>query len=105
MKKIKKSSLSELPIDVAEYMFTEWLVRQGLFSAYKANCEKFSTCHRTFREDLRSHIRSVHRSPRFAFDDFIAISFPFSLTPEGYDFWLKRSAIWRRFCSDFKSEF
>lgn len=105
MKKIKKSSLSELPVDVVEYMFTEWLVRQGLFSAYKANCENFCTCHQTFSEDLRSRIRSMRRSPRFAFDDLIAISFPFSMAPEGYDFWFKQSTIWRRFCSDFKSEF
>lgn len=104
MKENKKSSLSELPVDVAEYMFTEWLVRQGVFSAYKANCEKFCTCHRTFREGLRSHIRSMRRSPRFALNDLIAVSFPFSLTPEGYDFWVKQSTIWLRFCSDFKSE-
>jgi hypothetical protein len=104
MKKIKKSSLSELPVDVAEYMFTEWLVRQNLFSAYKANSEKFCTTHQTFREHLRTLIRHMRRSPRFAFDDIIAISFPFSMTTEGCDFWVKQSVIWRRFCSDFKSE-
>lgn len=104
MKKTKKSSLSELPVDVAEYMFVEWLVRQGLLSAYKANCAKFRTCHQTFRDDLRSRIRSMRRSPRFTFDDLIAISFPFSMTSEGYSFWVKQSTIWRRFCNDFKSE-
>lgn len=103
MKKAKKSSLSALPIDVVEYMFIEWLVRRGLFSAYKANCEQFRTCHRTFREDLRVRIRSMRRFPRFAFEDLIALSFPFSLTSEGYDFWVKQSTLWRRFCSDFKS--
>lgn len=104
MKKIKKASISDLPIDVVEYMFIEWLVRQGLFSAYKANCEKFHMCHRTFRDDLRSRIRSMRRSPRFTFDDLITISFPFSMTPEGCDFWVNQSVIWRRFCNDFKLE-
>jgi len=104
MKNVKKTSLPELPIDVAEYMFIEWLVRQGLFSKYKANFEKFYTYRRTFRDELRRHIRSIRRSPRFTLEDFIAISFPFVMTSEGYDFWAKQSAIWRRFCSDFKSE-
>ena len=105
MKKIEKPSLSQLPVDVAEYMFTEWLVRRGLFSAYKSNCEKFRAIHRTFRDDLRSRIRSLRRTPRFTLDDLIAISFPVSMTSEGYDFWVKQSIAWCRFCSDFKSEF
>lgn len=105
MKENKKSSLSELPIDVAEYMFIEWLVRQGLLSAYKANCEKLCTRHCAFRENLRSLIRSMRRSPKFTFDDLIVISFPFSMAPEGCDFWVKQSVAWRRFCRDFRSEF
>lgn len=104
MKKTKKTSLSELPVDVAEYMFIEWLIRRGLFSIYKANCEKFCTCHRTFRDDLRGHIRNMRRSPRFTLDDLIAVSFPFAMTSEGYDFWVKQSFAWRHFCDDFKSK-
>ena len=104
MKKIKKSSLSELSIDVAEHMFIGWLVRRGVFSAYEANCEKFCTCHRTFRDDLRIHLRSIRRSPRFTLEDLISVSFPFVMTSEGHDFWVKQSECWRRFCRDFKSE-
>lgn len=104
MKKTKKSHLSELPIDVAEYMFIEWLVRQGLFSAYKANCEKFCTCHRTFRDDLRSNIRNIRRSSKFTLGDLVAVSFPFVMTSEGYDFWAKQSATWRCFCNSFRSD-
>ena len=103
MKKAKKSSLLELSVDVVEYMFIEWLVRRGLFSAYKANYEHFRTSHRTFREDLRAQIRSARRCPGLAFEDLIAISFPFPMTSEGYSFWVSQSTLWRRFCSDFKS--
>lgn len=104
MKRAKKSNLSRLSVDVVEYMFIEWLVRQGLFILYKVNYERFRTCHRTFREDLRVRIRDAQRSPRFAFEDLLAISFPFHMTSEGYDFWASQSTLWRRFCSDFKSE-
>lgn len=103
MKANRKSRLSDLSVDVAEYMFIEWLVRQGVFSAYKANYERFRTCHRTFREDLRIRIRSVCRFPRFVLEDLIATSFPFAMTPEGYNFWSDQSIRWRRFCSDFRS--
>lgn len=103
MKKVKKSSLSALPIDVAEYMFVEWLVRQGLYSAYRRNCENVCTSNRTFREDLHVRIRRMYRVARFSLEDIIAISFPFVMTSEGYDFWLTQSTLWRRFCNNFKS--
>lgn len=105
MKANKKSRLSDLSIDVAEYMFIEWLVRQGILSAYEVNCEKFRTCHRSFREDLRVRIRDVFRSPRYTLKDLVVISFPFFLTSEGHSFWSDQSTRWRRFCGDFKSAF
>lgn len=103
MKDTKKSRLSDLFVDAVEYMFIEWLVRHGLFSAYKANYERFRTRHRTFREDLRVQIRGMRRFPRFAIEDLITTSFPFFMTSEGYDFWVSQSTLWHRFCSDFKS--
>lgn len=105
MKVNKNSRLSALPVDVAEYMFVEWLVRQGLYSAYRRNCEKFCTSNRTFREDLHVRIRRMYRVARFSLSDIIAISFPFAMTSEGYDFWLTQSVLWRRFCNSFKSTF
>lgn len=103
MKVNKNSTLSALPVDIAEYMFVEWLIRQGLYSAYRRNCEKVCTSHRTFREDLRARIRRMYRVGRFCLQDIITISFSFSETPEGYDFWLTQSILWRRFCNSFKS--
>lgn len=99
----KKSRSSDLHIDVIEYMFTEWLVRQGLFSLYKGTCEKFFSNHRSFRDNLRTKLRSLCRSSVLGVEDVIATSFPFVMTPEGFDFWADKSDLWRRFCSRFKS--
>lgn len=105
MKKTKNSRFSELFVDVVEYMFTEWLVRQGLFSVYKANYEKFYPNHRSFRDNLRVKILCVCRSSVLGVADIISTSFPFAMTPEGYNFWVTQSNFWRCFCSDFKSKF
>lgn len=105
MKANKKSRVSDLSVDVVEYMFTEWLVRQGSFSAYKANYEKFNPNHRSFRDNLRVKIRGLRRTSLFGVENIISTSFPFAMTLEGYNFWLDQSNLWRRFCSDFKSKF
>lgn len=105
MKVNKNSTLSALPVDVAEYMFVEWLIRQGLYSAYRRNCEKVCTSHRTFREDLRVRIHRMYHVGRFCLQDIITISFSFAETSEGYDFWLTQSILWRKFCNSFKSTF
>ena len=103
MKVNKKSRLSDLLVDVADHMFTEWLVRQNLFSAYKANYSAFHPNHRSFHDNLRAKLRSICRSRAFDFGDIISISFPFVMTPEGYNFWADQSNLWRRFCGEFKS--
>lgn len=105
MKANKKSRLSDLSVDVVEYMFTEWLVRQGLFSVYKANFENFYPNHRPFRDNLRTKLRHMCRSSIPCVESIISISFPFAMTPEGYNFWVDQSNLWRRFCSDFQSKF
>lgn len=105
MKTSKKSKISDLSVDVVEYMFVEWLVRQGLLSAYKANCEKFHPNYRSFRDNLRARLRYLRRSSYPSIESLILTSFPFSMTPEGYNFWSQQSTLWRRFCSSFKSTF
>jgi len=105
MKTSKKRSFSDLTIDVVEYMFTEWLVRQGLFSMYKANYEKFYPNHRSFRDNLRVKIRNLSRSSLLGIENLISTSFPFTMTSEGYNFWLEQSNLWRQFCKKFKSIF
>ena len=103
MKANKKSRLSDLSVDVIEYMFTEWLVRQGVFSAYKANCEKFHPNRRSFRDNLRIKLRRLRHSFGYDAGSLISTSFPFAMTPEGYDFWVNQSILWSLFCSKFKS--
>lgn len=105
MKANKKSSLSSLPVDVLDYLFVEWLIRQGLFSAYKANYEKFHPNHRSFRDNLRDEFYSLLRSSHLGIQSAISVSFPFLMTSEGYDFWVDKSNRWRRFCAKFKSIF
>ena len=105
MKVSKKSRVSTLSGDVIEYMFIEWLVRQGLFSMYKANYERFCPNHRSFLDNLRDKIRRLHRSSVLGIDYLLSTSFPFAMTPEGYNFWVHRSNLWRRFCGKFKSYF
>lgn len=103
MKANKGSRISSLSIDVIEYMFVEWLVRQGVFSAYKANCEKFHPNHQSFRDNLREKLRCLCRSSHYGVGSLISTSFPFAMTSEGYSFWVDQSNLWFRFCDKFKS--
>lgn len=103
MKKVSKSSrTNELLIDVIEYAFIEWLVRRGIFAAFKANYAHAFMPYKSFHDRLRSQIRrSLHyfgNSPR----SLITSSFLFSATPEGVEFWGKQSAAWERFCEEFQ---
>lgn len=99
MKKYNKSvRTDELLIDVVEYAFTEWLVRRGIFSAFKANYEYAFAPYESFRDRLRSQIRRSFHSPRLSPRCLITSSFVFSSTPEGVEFWGKQSAAWERFC-------
>ena len=105
MKANKKSMLSDLSVDAVEYMFVEWLVRQGLYSAYKANYENFHPNHRSFHDNLRTRLRRLCCSPVLGVESIISTSFPFAMTPEGYNFWVDQAKLWRRFCGKFKSIF
>lgn len=104
IKKFKKSDLSELSVDVVEYMFVEWLVRRGLFAAFKSNYEHaFSLCV-GFHERLRGHIRRSLNGSAFGVSFLISSSFLFMSTPEGTEFWTKQSAAWERFCAKLHSK-
>lgn len=103
MKANKNLKFSDLSVDVVEYMFTEWLVRRDLFSAYKANYEAFHPNHRSFRDNLRAKLRDIFRSRVPTIGILISTSFPFAMTPEGYNFWTDQSIHWNRFCDKLKS--
>lgn len=105
MKPNKKSRLADLSVDVIEYMFIEWLHRQGIFPAFKANYEGFTTNHRSFRANLRDRLRFLCHSTVTGPSSLVTTAFPFALTREGYEFWVDKSNRWRQFCRDFRSTF
>lgn len=97
MKKNNNSKVDKLAIDVVAYAFVEWLIRRGIFTAFRANYDRIFTTRKTFSECLRGHIRYVYRSPRLGPESLISSAFLFTSAPEGYEFWLKHSDAWRRF--------
>ena len=98
MKKVsKKSRIDDLMVDVIEYAFTEWLVREGIFTSFKTNYECIVSPYRGFRNRLRAHIRRSLCNPGFDPARLIASAFLFAATPEGPGFWQKQSAAWERF--------
>lgn len=101
MKRSNKSvRINQLMIDIVEYAFTEWLVRRGVFSAFKANYERAFAPYRSFRDRLRSHIRHTLYGPGYGPSHLISSAFLFSSTPEGAKFWTEQSAAWECFCAE-----
>lgn len=97
MSNFKQPVIDKLLLDVIEYAFTEWLVRRGIFTAYRANYDRVPTVRRTFRDYLRDHIQYVYNRPNLGPKSLISSAFLFDSTPEGYEFWIKHSEAWRRF--------
>lgn len=97
MRNSKQPAIDSLRLDVIEYAFTEWLVRQGIFTAFRANYDRTPTLRKSFRDCLRYHIQYVYRSPSLGPESLISSAFLFDKTPEGYEFWIKNSDAWKRF--------
>lgn len=97
MKKLEKPVNDKLLFDVMEYAFVEWLVRRGIFTAFRANYDHIPTTRKTFRDCLRDHIQYVYSRPSLGPEALISSAFLFTSTPEGYEFWIKHSDAWRRF--------
>lgn len=103
MKKVsKKTRTDDLLIDLVEYMFVEWLVRRGVFTAFKSNYEYAFSLRAGFHERLRRQIRRALNGSGFGVSHLITSSFLFTSTPEGVRFWDKESAAWERFCVNFQ---
>lgn len=97
MKKFEKPVNDKLLLDVIEYAFVEWLVRRGIFTAFRANYDRVPTTRKTFRDCLRDQIRYVRSRPSLGPEALISSAFLFTSTPEGYEFWIKHSDAWRHF--------
>lgn len=104
-KAIKKFSTNDLMVDVVTYAFTGWLVRQGLFDAFKTNLEAAFTLRGVFRDLLRAHVRNCLRRPTLGLGDLVRSAFLFDSTPEGFAFWCEKSVDWKRFCDKFQTKF
>ena len=105
MKDSKKNvRTNELLVDVVEYAFTEWLVRQGIFSAFKANYERNFNPFKGFRDHLRSKIRYFLHDSDLGPSHLITSAFLPALTPEGVEFWSRQSAAWKCFCAKFQAK-
>lgn len=100
MKKLKQPVIDELLLDVMEYAFVEWLIRRGIFTAFRMNYDRISPLKRTFRECLRGHIRHAYCTPSLGPEALISSAFPLPTTPEGFDFWIEHSDAWSRFYNE-----
>lgn len=98
----KQSRIDDLLIDVVEYAFTEWLVRQGIFTAFKTNYESANELRGGFRSQFRLHIQVALTFPELGLGRLVSSAFPFIATREGADFWKKQSDAWKRFCTKFR---
>lgn len=105
MKKTKVSMITELSVDAVDYLFVEWLRRQGVLSAFRSNCGFDENRNNLFRSVLRSRIQAALHSSYSSIGDLVSISFIFAHTPEGLAFWFELSFAWRRFCTDFQNNF
>lgn len=97
----KKSRIDDLVIDIVEYAFTEWLVRRGVFTAFKANYESANTARGSFRNQLRFHIQVSLIFPELGLGRLVSSAFPFADAQEGADFWRAQSDSWKHFCTKF----
>lgn len=100
-----ETRINNLMLDVVEYAFTEWLVRRGVFTAFRTNYDAVVSPYRGFRDRLRAHILRSLCSPNLDPSSLLSSAFLFTSTPEGYDFWNKHSEAWGRFCARFRTRF
>lgn len=105
MKKSSKNfKADDLIVDVLEYAFIEWLVRQRIFIAFKTNYASEVLPCQTFHDALRAHVRRSICTPTLGPYTLITSAFSFHSTPEGYNFWRKYSDAWERFYLKFQSK-
>nr|DAW84887.1 MAG TPA: hypothetical protein [Microviridae sp.] len=105
MKKSKRFESVDLYVDVVDYMFIEWLVRQGLFAAFVANYDRSFCNGKSFRETLRVVLRHKFSSGNPRLGHLVSGFFMFDDSPEGYRFWEEKSLAWVRFCKTFQTKF
>lgn len=98
------SKTLDLLIDVVDYAFVEWLIRQGIFTVFRSNFNRANSFQGSFRDNLRDLIRYSFSSDDLGPEHLISSAFLFSSTPEGANFWFDRSAAWECFYAKFQKK-
>lgn len=101
MKTQKSFNQFDLRVDVLEYLFVEWLVRNHLYRKYVKNLEASGRVTTSVRDCIRDRVRiyAVYHFSNYSF--LLAGSFDFGQTPEGRKFWTDASRRWEDFCGTF----
>lgn len=101
MKKKIFKPLSELPVDVLDYMFVQWLVRRSLYSRFAKNLALVCPKTKKPRSVIRNMICETYGSPVYSVAGLVMRSFPFHCTPEGTRFWAQVSSEWASYFRSF----
>lgn len=99
MRKTRTFNPTWLTLDVLDYMFVEWLVRQDLYVKFAANLTYPGS--RSSRLIIRDLVREVLSTPDYSPSDLVSSSFSFRCTPEGFHFWARVSSDWASYLKSF----
>lgn len=97
-----KFNPNSLVLDVVDYLFVEWLVRNRCYSNFVANLSSGSG--RSARKRIRSHLAALLCSRTSTIRDAIATAFVFPNTPEGMPYWRSIDQDWIDFLEKFDVE-
>ena len=101
--KENKFNSNSLVLDVVDYLFVEWLVRNRCYLNFVANLS--SGIGRNARERIRSHLAVLLCSRVSTIRDAISTAFVFPNTPEGMAYWCSIEQDWIDFLEKLDVEF
>lgn len=97
-----KFNSNSLLLDVVDYLFVEWLVRNRCYLNFVANLSGSPAINS--RERIRSHLAVLLCSRTLTVRDAIASAFTFPDTPEGMAYWRSIEQDWIDFLEKFDVE-
>lgn len=95
-----KFNCDPLILNVVDYLFVEWLVRNKCYSKFIANFSGNFNCNSP-REAIRFHLSMILRSNSMTLRNAISSAFLFLPTPEGEDYWCSVELKWIAFLDEF----
>ena len=103
MKAQKSFSPFDLRVDVLEYLFVEWLVRNHLYRRFAKNLAAAKQSTTSVRDLIRHRVCTYASVPAMNYPFLLSGAFRFDSTPEGREFWNDASRRWADFCKYFFS--